>query len=351
MWMAWTYRKNIRQIALGAGSFSGALLIVMSPLVIRNLAVGVPPFAMAGHGAMAYIPMNTKYSAPKESFYIHAESMVRLRHEGRGKMIPTVLKCLGTFDSFSQFWKIYSAKINGMFMWYELPNNMNYYLFKEYAPILGILPVRYFFIAPLGLAGLVLGLYRYRWRFVPFIIMLVACMLPLFIAGNLARYRTPLVIMLGLAAAYFLVQILQWFWQKKWKQTAIGIGIGMVFFLYTSSLVSKSLFTINVNDLDPMYKLHFANRLIKLEREKNDAEYLKLTTEIMSYIPDYFFESTLQDRVKASNEAESCRYVANLFQMHAGTLDLVGRQQDAAFYHDRVRILRARADEFSKRMK
>lgn len=351
MWLAWTQRKNMKQLSLQVVTYTVALLITMSPLVIRNIKVGVSPFAMAGHGAMAYIPMNTRFSAPMESFFIDMPSYVQLRHDGGGKMIATALACLGTFENFSQLWKVYSEKINGLWMWYEIPNNMSYYMFREYASILKILPIRYFFIAPLGLAGLILGFYRYRWKFVPFLIMVVASILPLFIAGNLARYRTPLVILMCLAAAFFLVQLLQWYGQKNWKLTLIGLGLGIMAFIYTSSLVSKTLFVINTNDLDPMYKLHYANRLMQLEQEQNDVEYLKLTSELMGYIPDYFFEAGLQDKVLASNEADACRYVAGLMNMHAGTLELIKRPQDAAFYKDRVQILNARADEFYKKFR
>lgn len=350
-WLAWTQRKQMKQVSVQALAFMAALLITMSPLVIRNLKVGVPPFAMAGHGAMAYIPMNTKYAAPMESFFIDIPSYVKLRHDGNGKMIKTALACLGTFDTFGSFWKVYSQKINGLFMWYEIPNNMSYYMFREYASILKILPVRYYLIAPLGLAGLALGLYRYRWKFVPFLIMVVASIFPLFIAGNLARYRTPLVILMCLAAAFFIFQVLQWFREQKRTSALIGLGVFLLAFLYTSSLVKKTMFVINTNDLDPMYKLHFANRLLKLEQEQNDAEYLKLTTELMTYIPDYFFNATLQDPIKASNEAEACRYVAGLMNMHAGTLELMHQDREAAYYKDRVAILNQRADHFMSQIK
>jgi 4-amino-4-deoxy-L-arabinose transferase-like glycosyltransferase len=351
LWLFWLHRKQFKTVAVHAGIYVAALLITLSPLVIRNVKVGVPPFAMAGHGAMAYVPMNTKYTAPMESFFIHMETLVKIRHDAKGKMIPTALMCLGTFDSFGEFWKIYKSKINGLFMWYEMPNNVTYYLVKEYSPLIKALPVYYYWIAPLGIAGLIIALLRYRWKAVPLLIMVVASILPLFIAGNLARYRTPLVMMMCIAAAALLVQLVQWYQQRNWKWLSIGAGAAVIAFLYTSALVNKTLFTINVNDLDPMYKLHYADRLVALEQSGDNETFAKLTGEIMEYIPDYFFEARVTDPILASNEAEACRYVASLMQMHAETLEILGRQAEAAPFKDQMNVLRARKEAFDNRTK
>src|SRR5688500_1184463 len=198
LWLLWVKRKQLKEILPPALAYIAAFVVVMSPLFYRNIRVGLPMTAMASHGAMAYIPMNTQQSGPMESFYVHMPTLVRIRHESDGRMIPAVFASLGTFDSFTNFWKIYKQKLDGMFMWREIPNNMSFYTYREMAPILKSLPVRYFFIAPLGLVGFLFGWWRYRSRFVPFVLMTVASMIPLLIAGNLARYRTPLVIMMCL---------------------------------------------------------------------------------------------------------------------------------------------------------
>ncbi len=348
-WFVWSHRKSKREVAVNISACLAAMLIVMSPLFYRNIKVGIPFNSMASHGAMAYIPVNTKYSAPMESFFIYVPILAEIRHDSDGKIISAAIKCLQTFDGIKDFWRVYKQKINGMFMWYELPNNMSYYMYREFAPILGQLPARYFYIAPLGIAGLLLGWRRYRRRFIPFLLMTVTCMIPLFIAGNLARYRTPLEIMMSLAAAYLIIQLAYLFIHKNWKSFAIWTGIFILAFIYTSSIVKKGLFVINTNDLVSVYGNHYVDRLITLEQEGKNEEYLELTSDLMWYLPDYFFDTKLNDPIYFANEADCCKYAAELMGVQLRTLELFNnKEKEIAYYKDRINILKTKAANFYK---
>lgn len=350
LWMIWIYRKELKPVAISLAVFAGTMLLTMSPLIIRNLRVGVPAFAAASHGAMAYIPMNVKNSYPMESFYVHMPTLARIRHDSEGKMIPAVIASLKTFDSFDSFWKVYKQKIGGLFMWFEIPNNINYYLYREIAPILKALPVRYYFIAPLGLAGLIMGLWRFRWKIMPYLIMTIISMVPLLIAGNMARYRTPLVIMMCLFAAWFIIEIITMLYEKKFKPAFIGIGIALLAFIYTSSITDKHQFIYYSNDFDTFYRYYYMDRLIEYEEKGDFQGYLELTTQMVNNIPDYFLEVGLQPQIVKGNEAESSRHVANFLESHLNILNFLKRTDEAAFYKDQVAILRARVADFEKRV-
>ncbi|MEO5906936.1 MAG: hypothetical protein ABIQ11_09430, partial [Saprospiraceae bacterium] len=70
---------------------------------------------------------------------------------------------------------------------------------------------------------------------------------------------------------------------------------------------------------------------------------------MVSDIPDYFYEVPLQKKIIKGNEAESSRYVANLLETHANILKYRKQEQDAAYYDERVKTLRARIDDFNLR--
>ncbi|MEP6647770.1 MAG: glycosyltransferase family 39 protein [Saprospiraceae bacterium] len=350
IWFIWTHRQNKKEVAINLAAYVGAFLIVLTPLFYRNSKVGVPITAVASHGAMAYIPVNTKYAAPMESFSIYLPSLVKIRHDSKGKMLPAMIECLKTFDNASQFLKIYIQKFNGMFMWYELPNNMNYYLYRQFAHILGQLPVRYYFIAPLGLAGLLLGCWRLRKKLLPIVLMTVVSMVPLMIAGDLSRYRTPLEIMLSLLAAYLLVDMANYYIHKNWKSFFISAGIVLLAFIYTGSIVKKGLFVINPNDLISMYLNHYLQTLISLEEENKNDEYLVVTEDMMKNIPDYFFKTKVSDPIYFANEADCCKYISELIGTHVKTLQLFNdKQKEIAYYQDRINILKAKAEKFYRR--
>ncbi|MEO5905734.1 MAG: glycosyltransferase family 39 protein, partial [Saprospiraceae bacterium] len=280
-WFLWTHRKSLKEILPGFAANIAALLLMMMPLFIRNVKVDVPVTALASQGAMAYIPMNIKETYPMESFYIHMPSLVQIRHDSGGKMLRAVGECLKTFDNFSSFWKVYKQKINGLFMWYEIPNNVNYYLFSEIAPVLKAMPVRYFFIAPLGLVGLAFGIWRYRWKMLPIILLTVVSITPMMIAGNLARYRTPLVILLAILAAFFIVEMLSQLYQKNYKAVGIGLVASVLAFLYTSNTVDKNIFTLMASDIDTFYRYHYMDRLVAMETSGDTEGYYQLTSQMV----------------------------------------------------------------------
>jgi 4-amino-4-deoxy-L-arabinose transferase-like glycosyltransferase len=347
LWFAWQNRKNMKETGITISAYLAALLLVMSPLFYRNIKVGVPFNALASHGAMAYIPVNTRNSAPMESFSIFVPELVKIRHDSEGKLIPAAIQCLETFHGISDFWRIYKQKINGMFMWFEMPNNMSYYMYREFAPILGQLPIRYFFIAPFGIAGFLLAWWRYRKKFMPFILITLACMVPLFVAGNLARYRTPLEMILSLTAAYLIIELMYMVIHKNWKAFVGWTGLSILSLIYTSNIVSKGLFVINPNDLMSMYGNHYLDRLIALEDEGKNQEYYQLYTNLMGYIPDYFFTTKVSEPIYFANEADCCNYVAQLMSVYVKTLQLFNdRQKDITYYNDRITVLKAKADNY-----
>lgn len=351
IWFAWLKRKEQKTVITGTGIFLATVAIVMLPLFIRNVKVGAPVVSAAGHGAMAYIPMNVQQSYPMESFYIHMPTLARIRYESGGNMISTVFASLKTFDSPGAFWNLYKQKIGGLFMWYEIPNNINYYLYSEIAPVLKSLPVRYFFIAPLGIVGLLFGIWKLRWKIIPFVLMTIASVLPLFIAGNLARYRTPLVILMCVFAAYLLVQICLLLFDKKTKQLLAAITLVIISFFYTSRIVDKNQFIYFSSDLDSFFRYHYLPKMITAEDAGDFQKYLEHTTEMMVNLPDYFFTVKENQPIIRGNEAESSRQVANMMESHHNILKYLNRAKEVAFYQERITTLRNRINNFEERVR
>jgi 4-amino-4-deoxy-L-arabinose transferase-like glycosyltransferase len=349
LWMIWTQRKVSGKVAQSSLAFVIAFILILSPLFIRNIKEGVSMVALASNGAITYITNNVQNSYPMESFYVHMPTLARIMHDSGGKTLPAAVESLKTFESLGKFWHIYRQKIAGLFMWYEIPNNMNYYLYREIAPILKILAVSYFFIAPLGLAGLLIGLWRHRWKLFPLVLMTIVSILPLIIAGNMARYRSPLVIMMAIFAAYFIVEIFNLFRKQKMKEAFIGLIIALAAFVFTTTSVDKNQFVYLPSDFDTFYRHFYMEHLVKYEEQGNYQEYLKWTTRMMDDLPDYFFKVKADQIIIKGNEAESCRHVANFMESHFNILTFLKMTKEAAFYKERINTLRARVNDFNRR--
>ncbi len=350
IWLLWQQRKEIKSSIPTLAANVGAFLLVLTPLFIRNLSVGVPITATASQGAMAYIPMNIQETYPMESFFVHLPTLAKIRHDTGGKMLKAVGACLETFDNFKSFWRVYSQKINGMFMWYEIPNNVNFYLFREIAPVLKFLPVSYFLIAPMGLAGLLLGLYRLRTKLIPVVLMVLVSMAPMMIAGNLARYRTPLVILFSILAAYFLIEMISLIANKKMKIAGIALGVFVLLFIYTATTVRSDKFLFIGADLDTFYREHYLPKLESVEAAGDFPGYLNVCEEMADDIPDYFFEVPRSQPINQSNEAECSRHVTLFLESYFNILTYLKKEKEAAYIKDRISILTERMNEFNQKL-
>jgi 4-amino-4-deoxy-L-arabinose transferase-like glycosyltransferase len=340
-WLAWTLRGQRRALGSSLAAYGLALLAVMAPLFIRNAIVGVPWGSVASNGAIAQ---------PMDAFFVHNATLVRIMHESGGSFGKAVVESLRTFDDAADLWRIYRQKIDGLFMWWEAPNNMNYYAFKEYSPLLKSLPAPYHGVAPLAIAGFLFGLWRFRTASMPLLLMALTCAAPLIIGSSLARYRVPFVVIAALPAAWLLVEILRLLLAYRWKELAAATVLAALAFWYTSGLPTKLVFPYHGSDFLVPYKSLYLQRLTDLEKAKDDEGYLKLTTEFLSYLPDHFFEVKVTDPILVSKEAETSRLIARFVDMHAGVLFALGRQREAAEFQERSRILRTRAEEFDQRI-
>jgi tetratricopeptide (TPR) repeat protein len=112
---------------------------------------------------------------------------------------------------------------------YEIPNHLNfYYIRAKSAPILHMLFVGFWLVAPLAVVGIVWK-WRQGWRstdklLIAFLITYMLSLLPFFIT---ARYRLPMVPVLIVFASVTIVEILKVMKQHKVKQL-LWIGIGLI---------------------------------------------------------------------------------------------------------------------------
>lgn len=156
--VAWWRRRRelVRCVAVAACG----LLLVLTPLVARNLAVGVAPFGLASSGALTFVSHNAvDYDANVGGFHV-GEHLGRILGDTDGRFLPAVAETLAT-HSVGSLVRQLAAKVASTFCWFEIPDNSNFYVYRNAAPVLRGL-VTSWVIASFGLIGLVLTLLRRR---------------------------------------------------------------------------------------------------------------------------------------------------------------------------------------------
>ena len=118
-----------------------------------------------------------------------------------------------------------------LFWWgYEAPQNVNYYLFREFSQILKLPLLPFWLVAPLGLLGLALSLSRWK-RFVHLYAFVVSYYLSIVIFFIIARFRLPLMPALILFAAFAFFTIYEALLQRK--KAAIGYAMAAIIMALT----------------------------------------------------------------------------------------------------------------------
>ena len=163
----------------------GGLLLGLSlPLglvLVRNLVVDAPPFAMAGGGVFAFVAANAPGADPWQGLVLDAPVIARLlQHQGQSMVVATL-------QQQPHLISLEFAKLGALLHNYEMPNNASFLFYRAHAPILKLLPVNFALLLPLGLVGTLDALRSRRAR----VLVVLACVqvLPLLILQPLSRYR------------------------------------------------------------------------------------------------------------------------------------------------------------------
>ncbi len=350
LWLGWNWRHLGRQAWKLVAAVVTAWLLTLSPLFYRNARVGAPIAAFSGAGPIIYVSYNGPISYPLEPNFWNAQSTVDLYEKSNGSLLRAVPVCWSAFETNRERLRVYREKLEGLFVWMEIPNNVSYYMYRQFSPTLKALPAPYYWVAPLGLVGLVLGFWRLRRVFVPYFFMLAISALPLFLSTSVARYRTPFVVLITLLAAYTVVVILRSLLERRFKTAASALLLMVGAAAFTWNIRERQFFPYYPSDIVSVYLAHYSKPLLQLELDKKYDEYTQLLGEFLNYLPEHFFRLNIHSRLRQNNEASCCQYVARFLDMQGTILSDAGRPEEGRKYTERAAILRALADDFFKRL-
>ncbi len=239
VWMAIVLRSYPLRIVAGAiASFSLGAVIIVSLVTLRNYVVGNDFVLTTSQGGQNFYIGNN----PRASGFFENPKRIRLnpkyeeadfkaealRKTGRKEMKPSEisgfwfnegLRFIGQnpkralsllFTKTAMFWN-----------YFEIPDNYNYYFFRQEVPILSLLFVGFGLVAPLGIFGLYLARKNpAAWLFMIFILGYMASIVPFHMAS---RYRLPIVPVLIIFAGYTITRTVEALRSKALKPAALGL--------------------------------------------------------------------------------------------------------------------------------
>jgi tetratricopeptide (TPR) repeat protein len=214
------HRRPGRLLRTAAQLLAGWMAVV-SPAYVRNVMVDASTFRLSTRGPEVFITGNAKDQSGV-SWNPPIELMRELLMESNFSLPRAMALTLATHRSdplgyLGLLWNKTSAYLNS----YEVPNNVNYYLYRAHLPTLRLGFVSMAFVAPAMLLGLVLGITR-RKRLGVLYVMLGAISASVILLYILGRFRVQALPLMAIFAALSV----DWAWtvwsRRQWATLVLA---------------------------------------------------------------------------------------------------------------------------------
>ncbi|MBI5546218.1 MAG: glycosyltransferase family 39 protein [Deltaproteobacteria bacterium] len=228
-WRLTSARAPWRERGLAGVLVGGGLLALLLPTMARNLIVGVPPFAFNASGAAMLALFHTADASP--TTLSASATYARILAATDGQLVPSLLEAMRTHSGLGSFLGLNLQK--ALYAWhgFEIPNNVDFALFRNGAPVLELLPATVRMLAPLAMVGAI----AYRARGGVLYLAIVAHFATLILAAPLSRYRaTVLVVLMPLAGAG-AVTLVRWITRRRWFPVALASAASAGYLLWSYS--------------------------------------------------------------------------------------------------------------------
>ncbi len=224
IWLVCKWRHEWRAAAWASLFLLGGLLLSLSPLIIRNFAVGVSPFALSNRAAETFVDGNAADAAVVGWKGI-PNTMKSIMERSDGRLFPTIRETLKTYDGhYGEFIRKQLLKLWAVADPRELAGGIVGFDYGvEISPVLRY-TFTYGMIFPLGISGLIFSLPA--WRRQQLLLLFLVAMVGGLLYGIVQeRYRLTLVPVLILYGAFFLVWLFRAFTGKHAAQAVAGLAL------------------------------------------------------------------------------------------------------------------------------
>jgi len=308
-------------VALLAG-----MVISLSPVVARNLAVGVSPLNLSSVGTQTFISANTEDFPPESGFYFTGKHFAKIMGDTDGRFFPAVVETLETYPSWWSYpYKLWQ-KFALIWHWYEIPNNDNFYYYRLHAAILRYLPITFLVLAPLSLLGLALAAAKrtacgplYLWVLTNLAIMVVFYVL--------SRFRVSLLAALLPFAALALVQTSEWLLARRWALSAGAVAVLVALSFWTMRPLPWDQPLIRPEDYMVDFLLY--DPLGRRAAAQNDWPQVAAVLErSLQFEPQAVQEMGKSRLPRGEGEIKLARWYAVVHSQYAQALDKMGRERE-----------------------
>lgn len=257
--VAWLFAANghaedLKNKLIAATGFFAGLLIVILVVFARNYIVGKDVVLLTSQaGQNFFIGNNPKndtgrYSPPifirPNPRYEQQDFRIRAEINTGTKLGPSEVSRYWFGRAFSYMrqkpghWlKLMWTKSRLFWNWYEVPDNQNFYFFRQYSFLLRMPFPDFRVVAALALTGMVLCARQWRKLLLPYLVVILysSTVIAFYV---FARYRLPVVPMLMLFAGLALVRTFEMISGKDYLRVGATAALACLLLLFLSMHVN-----------------------------------------------------------------------------------------------------------------
>jgi 4-amino-4-deoxy-L-arabinose transferase-like glycosyltransferase len=335
-----TQRRTPRTMAIRAGALVGGMLVVLSPAVLRNVAVGTGPFRLSSVGPITFVCNNTPDYPADAGFFISERYAPGIMAKAEGRFLPCVMETLKMYDNPLGYVRKLAAKFAAVWHWYEVPNNANFYYYRLHAGILLYLPVTFWLISPLALVGLALGAKRVG-RCWPLYALVVTTIVILVIFGTFSRLRAPLLAPLAMFAALTVAQLMRWVGQRRLLHAAGLLALIAAVSLWTGRPLPKGREMIRAFDYITPYTVDWTARINEADSTGHHAQAVALLERSLRFEPGSVRHLGPLRHAGTADEMELAAFYTRIHKAYGQALAKVDRSQESQAQFRRAEELTA----------
>lgn len=257
VWVLFDTVANRINAGKAASYVLAGLLLALSPLMIRNAAVGAPLLALSNRGAEAFAFGIAGRSSPNRF-------LPQILEHSQGRFLPGAMDAIKIYGG--DWRKLVAAGLGKIILMkdsFEVPNNVSFDYAMEFSPVLRW-SLGYGFVFDLGLAGWFLFLRNWR-RWSLLYLYSFAAAGALLVTSPISRYRLALVPVLILFAGGVLTRFMTALGERQFRQT-IGIA-GLVLGCF---LFQRFFLPIAEKEKTPYPVSYYASAAAYAEQKKFD---------------------------------------------------------------------------------
>jgi hypothetical protein len=263
------------------------------PLVARNLCVGAPPLALSSVGPVTFAVSWAPTAVANYGFVVDDDHLARVLLASDGASWPTIQATLAEHRSWMNLLHLGADKFMASCGVFEIPNNANVELFRQYASLLWGLPIRFSWLLALAVLGLIASATqrlhhrrvdegaesllphsqscRHQRLTSPCLtgcsssatlhVALLVALLPLMLFYMLCRFRLPVVV-LGLPlAAHGLCWLGMLVRSGSWRTLAVALAIGLAITVLSERMASPLVTQLRPEDVTAADLVYYSPRI------------------------------------------------------------------------------------------